>query len=523
ANRAGGQSAVRVSESRLSSPGRAAHTGSGTVWYDTDRSQSAEVDSGAGGMSTRSVLQIAVSSHAPGTAVPISGTPCSGVIASVQVLPRLGNVRAIPLVAWWSQRHTPGSSSSPRGTSGSVAAVTLDGRRDPSQTHCSSGKLPIPPLDHENIGRQGIDTHASTLEGAHEGVPLQVLASQATPTWGLRVMHRGLGPPSRGTRVPKGNTRSSLNPGPNHRDQRESNLIGPFGQLRPQVSSETIVQPDIARLGRHIETTPILSPDVVVKEVQSAKDLPKLKNRSFHDSRLGPKLKNLTRLGWDMDPFVVVSFGKKVFRTRVIRHSLNPTWDEKLWFHVRRYESNFKIGTSRETVDSFLTRHGKPIDGELSFDEVVMCLEQELVHPRSEKKRISDDNAPHFDSLNFPGPLLQQVPHLGGGPGVTGGSLATSDTHQSSVSSSEAEDSSGKSDDVVEHPGTAQMVHQSHYEGVKWRVPAGSENSVKIIVQNRMTGQLEEEKMQVYVRLGIRLLVRQVEWKAIEVLHVAHG
>jgi phosphatidylserine decarboxylase len=44
-----------------------------------------------------------------------------------------------------------------------------------------------------------------------------------------------------------------------------------------------------------------------------------------------------------MDPFVVISFGKKVFRTRVIRHSLNPKWDEKLLFHVRRYESNFNV------------------------------------------------------------------------------------------------------------------------------------------------------------------------------------
>lgn len=51
----------------------------------------------------------------------------------------------------------------------------------------------------------------------------------------------------------------------------------------------------------------------------------------------------MTRLGWDMDPFVVVSFGKKVFRTRVLRHSLNPVWDEKLLFHVRRYESTFKV------------------------------------------------------------------------------------------------------------------------------------------------------------------------------------
>ena len=45
---------------------------------------------------------------------------------------------------------------------------------------------------------------------------------------------------------------------------------------------------------------------------------------------------SVTRTGWDMDPFVVISFGKKVFRTRVIRHSRNPVWDEKLLFHVRR-------------------------------------------------------------------------------------------------------------------------------------------------------------------------------------------
>ncbi|KIM63511.1 hypothetical protein SCLCIDRAFT_117153 [Scleroderma citrinum Foug A] len=56
-----------------------------------------------------------------------------------------------------------------------------------------------------------------------------------------------------------------------------------------------------------------------------------------------PKLKNMTRTGWDMDPFVVISFGKKVFRTRVIRHSLNPVWDEKLLFHVRRYETSFQV------------------------------------------------------------------------------------------------------------------------------------------------------------------------------------
>ncbi|KAF7793754.1 hypothetical protein EIP86_004873 [Pleurotus ostreatoroseus] len=68
---------------------------------------------------------------------------------------------------------------------------------------------------------------------------------------------------------------------------------------------------------------------IVMLEVQGASDL--------------PRLRNMTRTGWDMDPFVVISFGKKVFRTRVIRHSLNPNWDEKLLFHVRRYETNFKV------------------------------------------------------------------------------------------------------------------------------------------------------------------------------------
>ena len=34
------------------------------------------------------------------------------------------------------------------------------------------------------------------------------------------------------------------------------------------------------------------------------------------------------------------------------------------------------------------------------------------------------------------------------------------------------------------------------------------QNSANIIVQNRITGQLEEDKMQRYVRLGIRLLYK---------------
>ncbi|KAG6839083.1 hypothetical protein C0991_006136, partial [Blastosporella zonata] len=68
---------------------------------------------------------------------------------------------------------------------------------------------------------------------------------------------------------------------------------------------------------------------IVMLEIKRAEDL--------------PRLKNMTRTSFDMDPFAVISFGKKVFRTRVVRHSLNPTWDEKLLFHVRRYETRWEV------------------------------------------------------------------------------------------------------------------------------------------------------------------------------------
>jgi phosphatidylserine decarboxylase len=45
---------------------------------------------------------------------------------------------------------------------------------------------------------------------------------------------------------------------------------------------------------------------------------------------------------------------------------------------------------SRSTIDSFFTRHGKPpATGELSIEEAVHCLEEEVSRPFSQKKRLS--------------------------------------------------------------------------------------------------------------------------------------
>lgn len=44
-----------------------------------------------------------------------------------------------------------------------------------------------------------------------------------------------------------------------------------------------------------------------------------------------------------MDPFVVASLGRKTFRTRVIRHNLNPVFEEKMVFQVMRHEQNYSM------------------------------------------------------------------------------------------------------------------------------------------------------------------------------------
>jgi phosphatidylserine decarboxylase len=54
-----------------------------------------------------------------------------------------------------------------------------------------------------------------------------------------------------------------------------------------------------------------------------------------------------------MDPFVVVSFAKNTFRTKIVSHNLNPEWKEKVQFPVKKQECDFQIKFSVYDWDKF--------------------------------------------------------------------------------------------------------------------------------------------------------------------------
>ncbi|RMZ75519.1 hypothetical protein DV738_g5412, partial [Chaetothyriales sp. CBS 135597] len=56
-----------------------------------------------------------------------------------------------------------------------------------------------------------------------------------------------------------------------------------------------------------------------------------------------PPEKNMTRTSFDMDPFVVTALGRKVLRTKVIRHNLNPVYNEKMVFQVLHHETGYSL------------------------------------------------------------------------------------------------------------------------------------------------------------------------------------
>ena len=83
---------------------------------------------------------------------------------------------------------------------------------------------------------------------------------------------------------------------------------------------------------------------IIFLEIGKVTDLPPERNGESASMRCENQLtRQVTRTGFDMDPFVIASLGRKTYRTRVKRHNLNPVFDEKLVFQVLRNEQQYSI------------------------------------------------------------------------------------------------------------------------------------------------------------------------------------
>ncbi|KAH9037353.1 C2 domain-containing protein [Lactarius hengduanensis] len=102
---------------------------------------------------------------------------------------------------------------------------------------------------------------------------------------------------------------------------------------------------------------------IVLLEICCAKDL--------------PKWPNMTHMGWDMDPFVEVSIGEEIKRTKVIQHSRNPVWDEQLLFHVRGADLSHSIQLTVIDWDK-ITPHDPVGKAEINITAIILEKAKEV-------------------------------------------------------------------------------------------------------------------------------------------------
>lgn len=114
---------------------------------------------------------------------------------------------------------------------------------------------------------------------------------------------------------------------------------------------------------------------VLFLEITKITDLPPEKNCKFtHSVRESVPYTQclaVTRTSFDMDPFVVTSLGRKTFRTKVIRHNLNPVYEDKLVFQVQRHEVKYSmqftiVDRDKLSGNDFVGTAMFPLDGVIS-------------------------------------------------------------------------------------------------------------------------------------------------------------
>ncbi|KAH9014405.1 C2 domain-containing protein [Lactarius hengduanensis] len=166
----------------------------------------------------------------------------------------------------------------------------------------------------------------------------------------------------------------------------------PHGSMRIKVGFvpfNSTSQPDFERIYNALKSAvQDLAPSVtdnvgtVIVDIIRAKDL--------------PKWPNMTRTGFDMDPFVQVSIGELVQSTRVISHERNPVWDERLSFRVSKHDLSQAIRIAVFNRDR-ITRNDYVGGAEISIATLV-----ERAAKRGRHAELYPDDLPTIDDFELP-------------------------------------------------------------------------------------------------------------------------
>ncbi|RKP16959.1 hypothetical protein ROZALSC1DRAFT_31198, partial [Rozella allomycis CSF55] len=103
-----------------------------------------------------------------------------------------------------------------------------------------------------------------------------------------------------------------------------------------------------------------------------------------------PREKSFIKIGYDSDPFVVISFGKQTYKTRFIRHTLNPVWNEKVYIPVGPNEMNFDVNFAVYDHDKFST-HDYIGKADLNIKDLPKNAWKEFILPLQLKRKDIKD------------------------------------------------------------------------------------------------------------------------------------
>lgn len=110
-----------------------------------------------------------------------------------------------------------------------------------------------------------------------------------------------------------------------------------------------------------------------------------------------PPFKRFIQKGFDMDPFVVISFGKKTYRTSWRKHTLTPVFNQTLAFEVLSNEINYDLVFNILDKDH-ISFHDKVAFGSISLHDIID--EQEFVDYDLNLK-LFKENLDYEPSLKF--------------------------------------------------------------------------------------------------------------------------